>query len=135
MTAVTIEQIQAKQTELATLIAQLLAAPVQSTTIEIEEDLAVAVLDQLGGLAHFEQYRKQVKRWDLISLATERRDLMHPNAMAEPWPWLQGIEADVRHIEVKFGMGWVSWSTAFLDRYTRLMYATILGGTTKEAVA
>jgi len=38
MTAVTIEQIQAKQTELATMIAQLLATPAQSTTIEIEED-------------------------------------------------------------------------------------------------
>ena len=38
MTAVTIEQIQAKQTELASMIAQLLATPAQSTTIEIEED-------------------------------------------------------------------------------------------------
>ena len=39
MTAVTIEQIQAKQTELASMIAQLLATPKQApTTIEIEED-------------------------------------------------------------------------------------------------
>ena len=57
MTAVTIEQIQAKQTELATMIAQLLAAPVQSTTIQILEDsielaagehYAGAVLDANG---------------------------------------------------------------------------------------
>jgi hypothetical protein len=39
MTAVTIELIQAKQTELASMIAQLLAVPTQAvTTIEIEED-------------------------------------------------------------------------------------------------
>lgn len=38
MTAVTIELIQAKQTELATMIAQLLATPAQTTTIQILED-------------------------------------------------------------------------------------------------
>jgi len=57
MTAVTIKQIQAKQTELATMIAQLLATPVQSTTIQILEDTielaagehyAGAVLDANG---------------------------------------------------------------------------------------
>lgn len=38
MTAVTIELIQAKQTELASMIAQLLATPVKTTTIQILED-------------------------------------------------------------------------------------------------
>jgi hypothetical protein len=38
MTAVTIEQIQAKQTELSSMIAQLLATSAQATTIQIEED-------------------------------------------------------------------------------------------------
>ena len=39
MTAITLEQIQAKQTELTSMIAQLLATPKQApTTIEIEED-------------------------------------------------------------------------------------------------
>lgn len=61
MTAVTIEQIQAKQTELASMIAQLLATPAQSTTIEIEEDsielaagerYAGAVLDANGQHMH-----------------------------------------------------------------------------------
>lgn len=88
-----------------------------------EEILAVAVLDQLGGLAHFEQYRKQVKRWDLISLATERRDLMHPNAMAEPWLWLQGIEPDARHISSHAGMRWVDWAADFQERYHHLVAA------------
>ena len=58
MTAVTLEQIQAKQTELASMIAQLLATPNQlPTSIEIEEDsielaagehYAGAVLDANG---------------------------------------------------------------------------------------
>ena len=61
MTAVTIELIQAKQTELATMIAQLLATPVQTTTIYVEEetfDLALgehyagAVLDANGQHMH-----------------------------------------------------------------------------------
>lgn len=62
MTAVTIELIQAKQTELATLIAQLQATPVQaSTTIYIEEETfdlapgehyAGAVLDANGQHMH-----------------------------------------------------------------------------------
>ena len=62
MTAVTIELIQAKQTELAALIAQLQAKPVQaSTTIYIEEETfdlapgehyAGAVLDANGQHMH-----------------------------------------------------------------------------------
>jgi hypothetical protein len=62
MPAVTIELIQAKQTELASLIAQLLATPKQApTTIEIEEDsielaagehYAGAVLDANGQHMH-----------------------------------------------------------------------------------
>lgn len=62
MTAVTIELIQAKQTELAALIAQLQATPVQvSTTIYIEEETfdlapgehyAGAVLDANGQHMH-----------------------------------------------------------------------------------
>ena len=58
MTDITIEQIQARQTELASMIAQLLATPVQApTTIQILEDLielaagehyAGAVLDANG---------------------------------------------------------------------------------------
>ena len=61
MTAVTIELIQAKQTELATMIAQLLATPVQTTTIYVEEETfdlapgehyAGAVLDSNGQHMH-----------------------------------------------------------------------------------
>ena len=62
MTTVTIEQIQAKQSELASMIAQLLAAPtVVPTTIQIEEETielapgehyAGAVLDANGEHMH-----------------------------------------------------------------------------------
>ena len=62
MTAITLEQIQAKQTELASMIAQLLATPKQTpTTIEIVEDsidlapgehYAGAILDANGQHMH-----------------------------------------------------------------------------------
>mgnify|MGYP002126635650 CR=1 FL=1 len=86
-----------------------------------EERLEVAVLHQLGALEHLEQYRAQVKRWDLISLATERRDLMHPNASAQPWHWLQGIEADGRPIPSLRGMRWEDWAIDFEARYRQLL--------------
>lgn len=88
-----------------------------------EEKLEVAVLHQLGALEHMERYRGQVKRWDLISLATERRDLMHPAASAEPWPWLQGIEPDGRPIPSLRGMVWIDWAVEFEARYHQLVGA------------
>jgi hypothetical protein len=86
-----------------------------------EERLEVAVLHQLGALEHLERHRGQVKRWDLISLATERRDLMHPNASAEPWPWLRGIEADGRPIPSLRGMREEDWAIDFEARYHQLL--------------
>ncbi len=88
-----------------------------------EEKLEVAVLHQLGALEHLERYRGQVKRWDLISLATERRDLMHPAASAEPWHWLQGVEPDGRPIPSLRGMAWVDWAVEFEARYHQLIGA------------
>jgi hypothetical protein len=85
-----------------------------------ENLLQNAVLSQLGALQHLQTYAGQVKRWDLISLATERRDLMHPAASAEPWPWLQGVEPDGRPIPSLRGMSWVDWATDFEARYHQL---------------
>lgn len=86
-----------------------------------EERLEVAVLQQLGALDALERHKRQVKRWDLISLATERRDLMHPAASAEPWPWLQGVEADGRPIPSLRGMHWEDWAIEFKARYHQLL--------------
>jgi len=53
-----------------------------------EEKLQVAVLHQLGSLDCYEANRAEVKHWDLVSLATERKYLMHAAAMDAPWPML-----------------------------------------------
>lgn len=96
-----------------------------------ENLLQSEVLAQLGALQYLQAYAGQVKRWDLISLATERRDLMHPHASAEPWPWLQGIEADGRPIPSLLGMAWIDWAEEFKDRYHRLVQAAVITTTTE----
>ncbi len=97
-----------------------------------EDTLMRAVLNELGALHHYLAYAAQVKRWDLISLATERRDLMHPNASAEPWPWLQGLEPDGRPIPSLRGMGWVDWALDFEARYHQLRTQCTHSPTTPE---
>lgn len=98
-----------------------------SSLDKVERTLQLAVLDQLGAVHHWRAHKDQVKRWDLISLATERRDLMHPNASAEAWPILQGLPADCRPIPSMRGMGWVDWAMDFEARYYQLR-AQINGG-------
>ena len=94
-----------------------------------EDMLQRAVLNELGAAHYYITYAAQVKRWDLISLATERRDLMHPAASAEPWPWLRGLEPDGRPIPSLRGMGWVDWATDFEARYHQLRAHCIVSPT------
>lgn len=94
---------------------------------DADAELQYRVLLLLGGLDAYCDHRAEIKRWDLISLATERRDLMHPAASAEPWPWLQGLEPDGRPIPSLRGMGWVDWAMDFEARYHQLR-AQINGG-------
>ena len=63
-----------------------------------------------------------IKRADLIALATERRDLMHPGGPA--WPSLAGVEplASV-NLRSRDGFSWHDWRTAFQDRFDELIYA------------
>lgn len=95
-----------------------------------EEKLQVAVLHQLGALAHFEAHSSAVKRWDLISLATERKYLMHPAAMDAPWPMLKGIEPAAWPLTGMRGMGWVDWAEDFEERYHTLVAAIYFTSTT-----
>lgn len=62
----------------------------------LENKLQRATLMQLQGHDAFYAYEKTIKRWDLISLATERRDLMHPLAQATYWGVLEGITPDTK---------------------------------------
>lgn len=88
-----------------------------------EEKLQVAVLHQLGSLDCYEANRAAVKHWDLVSLATERKYLMHAAAMDAPWPMLAGIEPAPWPITGMRGMGWVDWADDFQERYHHLVAA------------
>jgi len=70
----------------------------------------------------FATYGPAIKRADLIALATERRDLMHPGGPA--WPSLVGVEplAGVR-LRDRDNFTWQDWRTAFEDRYAELTFA------------
>lgn len=75
-----------------------------------------------GLCAAMASYGPAIKRADLIALATERRDLMHPGG--PPWPSLAGIEplAGV-NLRSRDSFTWQDWRTAFEDRYAELTYA------------
>lgn len=88
-----------------------------------EDKLQVAVLHQLGSLDCYEANRAAVKHWDLVSLATERKYLMHAAAMDAPWPMLAGIEPAQWPITGVRGMGWVDWADDFQERYHHLVAA------------
>lgn len=97
-----------------------------------EHKLQRAVLHQLGALAYFEDHGPDIKHWDLVSLATERRYLMHPFAMNEPWPMLQGIEpAPSPPLRGIRGMGWRDWAEDFRERYHTLVDAIAFTTTTE----
>lgn len=69
-------------------------------------------------------HHEAIKRADLIALATERAQLMHPHA--EPWVCLQGIEP-VTWIDLlsrdRWDMKARDWQQAFADRVDELDYA------------
>lgn len=88
-----------------------------------EDKLQVAVLHQLGSLDCYEANRAAVKHWDLVSLATERKYLMHAAAMDAPWPMLAGIEPAPWPITGVRGMAWVDWADDFQERYHHLVAA------------
>jgi hypothetical protein len=80
----------------------------------------------------FATHGAAIKRADLIALATERRDLMHPGG--PPWTSLAGIEplASV-NLRSRDSFTWQDWRTAFEDRYAELTYA--ITHYTREATA
>jgi hypothetical protein len=69
-------------------------------------------------------WHRDVKRADLIALATEKRDLMPDSP--RPWPVLAGVEPvgwiNLRSIE-RERMTWEDWRDRWLDRYHELDFA------------
>lgn len=63
----------------------------------------------------------QLHQADLIALATERRDLMHPGG--PPWASLAGIEPlQGVNLRDRDAFTWDDWRQAFIDRYDELQH-------------
>lgn len=89
-----------------------------------EERIEHAVRTAFGTHVSAHMYATQIKRADLIALATEKRDLMPSHhAGALPWPVLNGIKpvewADLR-TPWRSSNDWEAWRDAWLDCYHTL---------------
>ena len=87
----------------------------------VEDALQHHVLGQLG-CKGYQAWHYQVKQIDLISLATERRDLMHPAASADDWACLEGIQPDTRVLNAVSPAS-IDWAHEFQQRYHQLVAA------------
>lgn len=71
--------------------------------------------------------RELVKQADLLALATERRDLVHP-ACRRPWAVLDGIDPlpwiNLRSPD-RIRRTWVEWRDMLVDRHNELEFAVI----------
>lgn len=71
----------------------------------------------------FELYARDIRRWDLIALATERRDLM-PQDDGEGWAILDGVttwrQPGILLYDDVASIHWRSWRQIFLDHFERL---------------
>ena len=75
--------------------------------------VAVGTTDGLAAM------RDLIRHCDLVALATERRDLMHPGGL--PWEVLAGIQpAGWLHLRDGGGMTHDDWAAAWLERYQEL---------------
>ena len=89
-----------------------------------EHELQREVLLQLGALTAMRAWSDHVRHWDLVSLATERQDLMHPNAQLDTWPVLNGIEPDKQRIHGD-PYDWYGMAHMFRMRFDQLASAIL----------
>lgn len=87
-----------------------------------ESTQQAAVHNALGVRAAMCAHRAAIKRWDLIALATERRDLTtYDPAKHKPWPMLDNPHSPVLPIslnlmaEARRDMRWSDWVQAFMQ--------------------
>ena len=72
--------------------------------------------------AAFAAYAAEIRHADLVALATERRDLMHPGGPA--WPSLANVQPlQGVNLRDRDGFTWQDWRQAFEDRYHELDFA------------
>ena len=88
---------------------------------EFEEDHALTLRRNFGLLTTFITHRKALREWDLIALATERRDLTAWRADTHaPWPVLEGIEpVEWAHLDRGdcLQTTWLGWKAYFLGYF------------------
>jgi hypothetical protein len=85
----------------------------------LEDTVQSMLLAEWGLLEAHHAARDLIRHGDLVALATERRDLMHPGGL--PWEVLAGIQpADWLHLRDGGGMTHDDWAAAWLERYQEL---------------
>lgn len=93
----------------------------------IEARLERAVHRRYGLITPSTAYREQIRRADLMALATERRDLL-PRTPTQ-WTVLTGIEpAEWVNLRDRDAFTWQDWYRAFCNRFNELNYARVLRG-------
>ncbi len=108
--------------DMSTPMKQLIDAHTDGGWHREEQRIEHAVLQRFNVLDTAQAWRDQIKRADLMALATEKRDLMTPSA--DDWGCLFNVEpADWLNLRDRDGFGWNDWRQAFLDRFGELHYA------------
>lgn len=92
----------------------------------LEDKLQRQTLAQLDAEAAYYDHAAAIKHWDLISLATERRDLMHPVAQIDEWDVLQDIKPDtdprntpLHHVSSRYSVE--GWAQEYVKTYIGLL--------------
>jgi len=103
--------------DLSTPLKQLLGSSWAAEEARIQN----AVLARFSLVAAYHRHAADIKRADLIALATERRDLMPAGGPA--WPVLEGV-APASHLWQRLNaptaMRWADWREAFVERFAEL---------------
>lgn len=93
-----------------------------------EHGQEVAVHQALGIRSAMVSNAARIKRWDLIALATERRDLFTWDpATNTPWPILDTPGQQVHPIELRLNCelradtAWFGWAILFLEKFDQLI--------------
>jgi 5'-deoxynucleotidase YfbR-like HD superfamily hydrolase len=108
--------------DIATPIKQILGPAWE----QFEHDQAQRVRRHLGLATAFTTHRAQVKLYDLIALATERRDLLRwENYTSDPWPILDTPGAEIapspiHSVFTNNAPEWTHWRKEWLAMYAEL---------------
>lgn len=92
-----------------------------------EHGQEVAVHNALGIRSTMVAHRASIKRWDLLALATERRDLLRYDPVTSaPWALLDTPGREIHpiglnlHCQARADMRWSDWVQVFIEHYDTL---------------